>query len=63
MACSTASMAETTNWQNWDIAITIVEWAWLSTVHLKILPPLRKKLAACFIGPFPVLCIIGSVSF
>ena len=63
MAHSAASMTETTNWHCHNIAIIKGERVWLSTEHLKIPPPLSCQLAACFVGPYPVLCIIGPVSF
>ena len=37
--------------------------AWLSPVHLALMPGLRRKLAGKLVGPFEVLEKVGAVSF
>ena len=49
MAHSAALISKTASWHCWDIAITVGKYAWLSTEHLKIPPPLSRKLATYFV--------------
>ena len=44
MAHLAASMAEIGNQNYWDIAITVVECAWLPTEHLKLPLPIASLL-------------------
>ena len=62
MAQTANYMAQNANRHCCDVAIVIGGHAWLSTEHLKIPPPLSHKLAAWYVGPFPVVCTIGPVS-
>ena len=62
IAYSAVSIAETTRYCRLAIAITVGERACLSTEHLTILLSLSRKLAAHFIGPFPVFCATNPVS-
>ena len=56
-------MARNANRHRRDVTIVVGGQAWLSIEHLKIPPPLSRKLAAQYVGPFPVVCAIGPVSF
>ena len=62
-AQSAVFIADTAKCHHRDIAITVGKCAWLSTEHLKIPPLLSHELAACFVGPFPLLCTMGPVFF
>ena len=63
MAQTADYMAQNANGHSRDIAIVVGGQAWLSTEHLRIPPLLSRKLTARYVGPFPVVCTIGPVSF
>ena len=63
MACSAASIFETTNQHYWNIAIAASERTWLSVGHLKINAPLSCKLTAHFVGLSPYFMLLTLFSF
>ena len=63
MARTADYMARNANHYRRNVVIVVSGQGWLSTEHLRIPPPLSRKLAARYVGPFPVIRAIGPVSF
>lgn len=56
-------MRQYANRKRRDVEISVGAHAWLSTDHLRLPPSLSRKLAAKFVGPYPVVAAIGPVAF
>ena len=56
-------MAAYANRSRRAIDVTVGQFAWLSTAHLRLPAKLSRKLASRWAGPFQVLAQVGAVSF
>ena len=56
-------MADYANQSRRAVDVTVGQFAWLSTTHLRLPAKLSRKLAAKWAGPFKVVQQVGAVSF